>query len=215
MNQILDFEKSINNAKAYVKKVASDLKPENCEIFLETKTDRHYTIVVMIPTHIASKMDQFQKKLLEIESSLVTGSKDLMHLTLIYLPGDRDIDEIKMFLEDYFKGSKFGFSLSGLFISSKGMGVAAYPSNDTLINLRMKMGEKFDFPFSLSGLEHISWITLARVSKKPSQEFIDYLKLNFDKDFGSFQVSKVDIFENKDKTLAGAKKLFSIPLELN
>ncbi len=214
MKENKDFEKGIKQARQYFAKATSDLKKDECELFLDSKTDKHYTVVVLIPSDIASNMHKFQKTLLEFDPTLMANKKELFHLTLTYFSSDMDIEKVAEFVKDYFKNADLGFFLRNMYIAPKGIGVAAYPMSDHMVKFRKKLEEQFDIPFPHGGFEHFSWITLARYSKKPSQEIIDYIKSHFEKDFGSFKVSKIDIYESSDKNLNGAKRLYTIPVGL-
>lgn len=210
MKQDLSFEQSIAKVKAHIQDVAFNLDPEKCEIYSTSTVARHFTLVVMMPDEIAAKMNDFIERLKVIEPSLMVGTQDLLHLTLYYLPESIDTEEIENFLTDFFKDRSFDFNFDSLIYMPKGIGVAALPTNMNFVDLRRALGKKFSYPYVYTELEFVSWITVARYTAPPNQRLLNFLRENFDTSFGSMKVTSIDVFDNSDKNLKGAKKLFSI-----
>lgn len=210
MIQDSNFEQSIAKVKTHIQDVAFNLDPDKCEIYSTSTVARHFTLVVMMPDEIAAKMNDFIERLKVVEPSLMVGAKDLLHLTLYYLPDDIDTEEIESFLTDFFKDKFFDFNFDSLIYMPKGIGVAAFPTNMNFVDLRRALGKKFSYPYVYTELEFVSWITVARYTEQPSRKLLDFLRENFETSFGSMKVDSIDVFDTNDKNLKGAKKLFSI-----
>ncbi len=203
----MDFQQIIAKQKEFIRDITFNLDPNKCILFSNTKTDRHFTIVVLMPPEIRRKMSQFAQKLQEIEPSLILNDPEFYHLTLYWVPGDRNPDKVRKFLTDYFAHYHFDFNLSNLFNSPKGIGVSALPTDESFIELRNSLSREFNFPYTMPDFLPMSWITIARFTEKPSQKLIDFLKNNFDTDFGYLKVKEINILESENKNLAGAKKI--------
>ncbi|MEI6498497.1 MAG: hypothetical protein WCO23_00895 [bacterium] len=213
MNSDSNFQKLLEKAETFIKDVSFSLSPDECELCSDTKTERHYTIVVLMPDNISLAMAKFVEEISQIEPTLITGTRSLFHLTRTYLPSDWDIPKIKQSLKSFFADNSFDFKLKHLVFMPKGIGIVAIPTNENLFKLRRLLGTEFDFSSAFKDLEPVSWVTVARFTQKPNQELLDYLKSNFQTDLGILKVNEISVFENEDKNLNGAKKLFSIHLK--
>lgn len=204
------FEKSIQALAEGIRQSSFSLDPEKCLFFQNTKVDKHYTVVIRVPEPIATEIYMLGKELQEIEPSLITGQKENLHFTLFYLPDTVDPRNIRDFLESFFAENHFNFQIENIAFMNQGIGAVAYPKNDGLARLRQKLLTEFNYHYPHPELMLVSWVAIARYSQAPSKKLLDFLKQNFDREFGFLKLEDVEILENEDKYLSGAKLLYSV-----
>lgn len=188
------------------------LKPEDFVLFSNVSCPEHYTFVCMLPPQVVERISHISRALKGLDESMIFNPLNKLHLTIFHCPAEIDIEHIKSIFEKY--SEPMIFSLGGIRASSLGMGISAIPDNGAMINLRRKLYKEIGKELEDNARGLFSWVTLARCTKQPTNELLQFLLDHLHDDFGTFSPSSIELFRSNDKNLINAEKITEFKLEV-
>lgn len=172
----------------------------------------HYTVVAKLPSDMRLKIAEFSQRLYQADPTLIQYDPELYHLTLCWFGAKYDADSLTQVITDNLTPS-LSFKIQDVMIAPYGIGIKAWPSNDSLCKIRQEVyGSTGRFVPNLDGTMDgsietfmTSWVSIARFGPEPrptSRQFVlDYK----DESFGVFTPSGFEIYKVDNKYLQDAQ----------
>jgi hypothetical protein len=177
----------------------------------------HYTVVAKLPAEMRSKITAFAERLYNADSTLVQYDPNLYHLTLCWFGADYDVETLTELIEvNLSKG--LSFEIKDVMIAPYGIGIKAWPSNDSLITIRRAVygsTGRFvpDLDATMDGsIETFmtSWVSIARFGPEPLPSSQQFVLEHKDELFGMVKPEGFEVYKVDNKYLQNAQLIGEI-----
>jgi hypothetical protein len=168
--------------------------------------DPQYTLIAHLPEHINSFINAVVSELKTRFPKQYYYSPSQYHLTVVPIPRSLSpvqvIESIAPIITDW----RLPIHARGVAANRLQAGTVLYPQEETLVSQRIRLRAALGIleqAYTAHKLvwDELLWVNFMRFTTKPEEELLEFLRSRASQDFGSFELSRYELYELSTKTL--------------